>query len=66
MFTCSQILKKRTERGNVTIPRINTLFTLSEILKEGASNDDPLRHLKHFLCQDDAEILDLGSDFTTK
>lgn len=34
--------------------------------KEGASNDDPLRPLKHFLCQDDAEILDLGSVYTIK
>lgn len=34
--------------------------------KEGARNDDPLRHLKHFLCQDDAEILELGSGFTIK
>lgn len=34
--------------------------------KEGASNDEPLRHLKHFFCQDDAEILELGSVFTIK
>lgn len=39
----------------------------SQIFKrEGASNDNPLRHLKHFPCQDDAEILELGSGFTIK
>lgn len=33
--------------------------------KGGASNDDLIRrYLKHFLCQDDADILELGPGFT--
>lgn len=35
--------------------------------KGGESNDDPIRrYLKHFLCQDDADILELGPGFTIK
>lgn len=44
-----------------------SLWVRSQIFKkEGASNNGPLRHLKHFLSQDDAEILELGSGFAIK
>lgn len=40
----------------------------SQIFKKREANkDDPVRrYFEHFLCQDDADILELGPDFTIK
>lgn len=40
----------------------------SQTFKKGEeSKDDPIRrYLKHFLCQDDADILELGLGFKIK
>lgn len=68
---CSQISNKRKERGSVITPRINTLFIVDEItdfFKKGvARNYNPIRrYLKHFLFQNEADILELDPGFAIK